>query len=480
MADCTEAIRVDQHFVPAHLIRGGILLRTGNYEGALAEFDRAIKANPRYARAYNDRGVAHSKLGKLDEAIVDFTKAIELSPGQTQAFANRGNAHVLKGNYSDALRDFTQAILLDSKYASTYCVARGQVEVAQGRFGQALADYSVALALDPGNKAARSARADARARMESDFVVSVDGGELAVVEEAPVTDGIEIGEPITEAGSMAPTPGGTQNRVTLDISGMLIDRDRESPPERVHPRTQLANPVSAPDSAPDYELEQQRIKYAQQQQRLRELAEKAAELRKRNEVEESSRQAARQKKRRRTPDEDAERMRRVKQVAVISIGILFVGYWLFQAVWYVIPRAKNPFRMLPADQLVAEYAKDSIAADDKYADQMMSIRGKVIVVADKKLRVRNTTPRVYFDVPGQKEDLRIECVFEDPDLVLGLKGDVEYTIVGKVDRFKPGKGIVVKNANLLASGGLKAATALPAHRREGAFALASRLATPPS
>ena len=102
------------------------------------------------------------------------------------------------------------------------------------------------------------------------------------------------------------------------------------------------------------------------------------------------------------------------------------------------------------------------------------------MVSDKKTTVRSIAPRVFFDIPHQKDDLKIECQFEDPELADNIKPDTEYAIVGKIDRFKPGKGIVIRKANFLPSGagGHKASAA---NSLANPFADASRAEfSPPS
>jgi tetratricopeptide (TPR) repeat protein len=477
LADCAEALRIDAHFVPALLIRGGVFIRTGKYEAALEECSQAIKTNPRYARAYNDRGVAHSRLGQLDAAVQDFTRAIELSPEYVQALSNRGNAYQLQHRHEEALRDFAAAVVVDSKYATAYCVQRGLVEVGRGNHRQALADYAIALAIDPKNRAARAARAEARAYLDSDFVVAVATDAHAAAASGPVEEqsfpAVSANGEVHSTLLRGPAPP-TQVVDLTDVAAESEVVDLSNPETAAEADTdiqaaaaadtQLAIPATAAEQS-DYEAEQERLRELRHQARLRALAEKADEIRERNKAEEARRKEfvkkQKAKKAWRDPEEVAEQWRKRKQYAIISIGAMFIGYWVYLGIWALLPRAKNPFQTYSADQFVGEYAKDAAAADEKFADHTLCIRGKLTVVTDKHLKVRNTPPRVFFDVPGGKEDLRIECLFDDIDVVSGLKLDTEYWVVGKVQKYRPGKGITLKEATFLPTGSGKVAAGVP-------------------
>jgi tetratricopeptide (TPR) repeat protein len=446
--DCAQAIRIDSNFVPALLIRGGVMIRQGDYEAALLEFNQAIRTNPRYAKAYNDRGVAHSKLGKLDEAVRDFSKAIELVPEDAQALSNRGNAYQRLHRHQEALRDFTEAVAIDAKYAAMYSLTRGLVEAGRGNFRQAIADYSVALAIDPKYRLAHTARADATAKLDSDFVVANESVETPQEAPTPIAAPesaalIDLGAAVAELEAESQQSGAQTQIATPHVSA---------------PDTQLALPAQEEESAEDvaYRAEQRKFEQMDRQKRLEALAEKAADIRKRNELEEAKRkvQSTKANKRRDKidPEERAELWKKRKKYAVIFVGGLFIAYWAYQGIWALIPPSKNPFSTYSAEQFASEYAKDPGKADDKFADQTLCLRGKLTVVADKKTTIRSIAPRVYFDIPNQKEDLKIECQFEDPEIAENIKPDVEYAIVGKVDRFKPGKGIVVRKANFLPGG----------------------------
>ena len=66
--------------VDAYAVSGYIQLKQGQYDAAIADYDRAVALEPNSADRYRSRGYAHIKRGDVDLAIADYTKAIELSP----------------------------------------------------------------------------------------------------------------------------------------------------------------------------------------------------------------------------------------------------------------------------------------------------------------------------------------------------------------------------------------------------------------
>jgi tetratricopeptide (TPR) repeat protein len=66
--------------------RGIFAYRSGNLDGAIAEFDRAIQLDPKFSAAYIDRGIVLYRLQKFDQAFADIAQAKRIEK------ANRGKA----------------------------------------------------------------------------------------------------------------------------------------------------------------------------------------------------------------------------------------------------------------------------------------------------------------------------------------------------------------------------------------------------
>src|SRR5919112_5392061 len=65
------------------------LLRTGDAEGALTEFDAALRLNVANGDALSGRGEARLRLGQFSDAVKDLTAAVALDPNATRSSTAR-------------------------------------------------------------------------------------------------------------------------------------------------------------------------------------------------------------------------------------------------------------------------------------------------------------------------------------------------------------------------------------------------------
>jgi tetratricopeptide (TPR) repeat protein len=116
-------------------------------ELAIANCNKALEINPKDAAAYSNRGVAYYKRGEYDLAIADFNKSLKLVPWKNvTAYLFRGAAFLNKENYKWAISDFGNAIKSDRKNAVAYRW-RGVAYYRKGEHGKALADFNKAIEL---------------------------------------------------------------------------------------------------------------------------------------------------------------------------------------------------------------------------------------------------------------------------------------------------------------------------------------------
>lgn len=72
------------------------------YTSALAKFTQAVKSDPRMHEAWNYVGYTNRKLGEYDMALAAYERALALHPGYPEALEYRGEAFLALHRISDA------------------------------------------------------------------------------------------------------------------------------------------------------------------------------------------------------------------------------------------------------------------------------------------------------------------------------------------------------------------------------------------
>jgi len=103
LAGCVTTEEIKETDSDVLLNQGVVLLEEGQYDRAIAYFNKAIEINPKYAVAYLNRGSAYDGKGQYDKAISDFNKAIEINPRFAVAYFNRGFVYDRKGQLDKAI-----------------------------------------------------------------------------------------------------------------------------------------------------------------------------------------------------------------------------------------------------------------------------------------------------------------------------------------------------------------------------------------
>jgi tetratricopeptide (TPR) repeat protein len=93
-----------------HYDLGRELAQKGQFQTAIAEFDRAIQKMPYYSMLYFERGMAKMQLKNYESAIVDFNQAIQKKPYDMQIYLQRGIALTELKNYSAATSDLEKVL----------------------------------------------------------------------------------------------------------------------------------------------------------------------------------------------------------------------------------------------------------------------------------------------------------------------------------------------------------------------------------
>jgi tetratricopeptide (TPR) repeat protein len=128
--------------------RGNAYVSIGEFDHAIADYDRAIRFNPTMATAFDNRGRAYSEKNQFERAVADYDEAIRLNPNSAVALHNRCWAKVALGHTRDALSDCNESLRIRPQDAGTLGT-RGFAYLRAGAFDKAVLDYDAALQNDP-------------------------------------------------------------------------------------------------------------------------------------------------------------------------------------------------------------------------------------------------------------------------------------------------------------------------------------------
>ena len=178
------------------IVSGNALLDAGDYDGAIADYERATAVDRevalarrnrgKMASAYASRGNAKDHAGAYEDARADYEFAGELAQGlrpvvvtlEIANLVNHGFAKAEQGDYDGAITDYDRVIALNPNFSEAY-VTRGAAKRRQGDYDGAITDYDRAIALEPNLAAAYYSRGIAKHR-QGDYDGAVADYDLAI------------------------------------------------------------------------------------------------------------------------------------------------------------------------------------------------------------------------------------------------------------------------------------------------------------
>ena len=148
-----EDLLEDAPEAAAHVGSGIEKQKIGDYDGAIADFDRAIEIDPQNVGAFVNRAVCKQDKGHHLGAIADWDCALELKPDDGGWYVNRGIVREAVGDYDGALADYDRAAEVEPDYEVAF-IARAYIKAKQGDYEGAIVDYDRVIELWPDNAAA--------------------------------------------------------------------------------------------------------------------------------------------------------------------------------------------------------------------------------------------------------------------------------------------------------------------------------------
>jgi tetratricopeptide (TPR) repeat protein len=148
LADYEKSLTLDPSSYSIRTARGDTLLKMRAYDRAIADYDENIKRFPKIAASFWGRGSAYYGKADFRRAVADHGKAIELWHTDPKFFYSRALAFNELKEFDRAIADFAQVIALDSgRWDAHYMRARALI--AKGDTQKALADLDKTIEMNP-------------------------------------------------------------------------------------------------------------------------------------------------------------------------------------------------------------------------------------------------------------------------------------------------------------------------------------------
>ncbi len=103
---------------------GNTLYKKGQFDEALAAYDKAINLDSNYSKAFYGKGLTYVKQRKYDEAVEAFGKAVEIDPSYDKAYSAMGSTYKDMKKYNESVEAYQKAIEIDQTgYSTMYNLA---------------------------------------------------------------------------------------------------------------------------------------------------------------------------------------------------------------------------------------------------------------------------------------------------------------------------------------------------------------------
>ncbi|MEA3061447.1 MAG: hypothetical protein QOJ94_1228 [Sphingomonadales bacterium] len=206
--------------------RGYEWMAQGEYDKALADFDKAAALSTTWSMPVANRGIALIHQRKLDEAEAALRRAEALDPGDYVVHQGYGLLRAQRGQLDEALVAFTRALTLnpDDRYSRQ---RRAEVYQRLRRFKEALDDLEAVAARDSKASDAWEAIALTRAEMgdEAGALAAID--KMAASMDDPIWPKLMRGDMLKRFGHKAEA-----DRAYLE-GIQLAEADKKAHPDQV-------------------------------------------------------------------------------------------------------------------------------------------------------------------------------------------------------------------------------------------------------
>lgn len=141
-----------------HFNRGTAYRRAGDFDEALADFEKVVALRPSFARGFHARGLVHDDLGARQEALADVDRAIDIDSTDWSAYYSRAVLLRAEQDFDGALASLDKAVALQPKQPQVLLL-RALIKSDKGDYAAARAEIDKVMAEGRDDAGAHYARA---------------------------------------------------------------------------------------------------------------------------------------------------------------------------------------------------------------------------------------------------------------------------------------------------------------------------------
>ena len=127
---------------------GTALAWSGRFEEAIPHYEKGLQLNPQYHAIHNNLGLALAATGHPDEAILQFRTGLEFYPESAELHNNLGHVLATRGQLDEATVQLKQALATNPNLAEAQ-YNLGRVLAAKGQFNDAIAQFEKTVEITP-------------------------------------------------------------------------------------------------------------------------------------------------------------------------------------------------------------------------------------------------------------------------------------------------------------------------------------------
>src|ERR1700691_5440486 len=103
---CEESLQEAPGRFEALSLLALIAAQQGDFECAIASYDRVIAIKPGFADGYSNRGASYAALNRANDALANFDQAIAIDPTHVEAHVGRAIVWLSQGDFALGWREF--------------------------------------------------------------------------------------------------------------------------------------------------------------------------------------------------------------------------------------------------------------------------------------------------------------------------------------------------------------------------------------